>query len=466
MKHWLLTSALLSAAALLFTAGCTMGPDYVREQNIEMATYRATAAADTMIVDLPWWDLFQDPVLRDLITSALAENRDLRVSMARVTEARARLGIAKADLYPRVDYVGGGSLDGSSASDNTSSSAFVSLGVSYQLDLWGRVRRSNEAAVQEMLATEEAYRNVTVGLISQVARTYFLLRDLDNRLEISEQTVTAREQTLGVVQSRQRAGMVTEVDVNQSEIQLFEAEVSVQIFSRARAQAENALNVLLGRPPTAVPRGAPLQDLAPLPAIPAGLPSTLLDRRPDLLAAERQLHAQTARIGVAEALKFPQLNLTADLGAQFSDASTSFSSLGAQIFGPLFNAGANERRVEVEIARTEQLMNAYEQTFLTALREVEDALIATKTYEAELASRIKQLASATSAAELSWVRYEGGLTSYLEVLDLQRSLFNSQLKASETLQLKRTSLVQLYQALGGGWVAAQDSLFENEQMKE
>jgi len=452
MKRWFLI------APLLVCAGCTMGPDYVREQNIEPTAYRATASSDTSIVNLPWWEMFEDPVLQDLITAALAENRDLRVSMARVTEARARLGIAKADLYPRVDYAGGGSLDQSSAGDGTNSSAFAALGVSYQLDLWGRVRRSNEAAVQEMLATEESYRNVTIGLIAQVARTYFLMRDLDSRLEISEQTVKARQETLEVVKSRQRAGMVTEVDVNQSEIQLYDAEVSVQIFLRARAQAENALNVLLGRPPTSIPRGQLLAELQPLPKIPTGLPSSLLDRRPDILAAERKLHAQTARIGVAEALKFPQFNLTADLGAQFSDASSSFSSLGAQIFGPLFNAGANQRRVEVEIARTEQLMNSYEQTFLTALREVEDALIATTTYEIELASRVRQLTAAANAAELSWVRYEGGLTSYLEVLDLQRSLFNSQLKASETLQLKLTSMVQLYQSLGGGWVTEQDTL--------
>ncbi len=452
MKRW------LPLFPLILMAGCTLGPDYVRPTVEEPVEYRTTASADTTIADLPWWEMFQDPVLQDLIESALDGNRDLRASMARISEARARLGIVRADLYPRLNYAAGGDLDRSSATDGTSSSAVVALDVSYQVDLWGRVRRSNEAAVQEMLATEEAYRNVTIGLVAQVASTYFLLRDLDNRLAISEQTVETRKQTLGVVESRQRAGMVTEVDVNQAEIQVYEAEVSVQTFARLRAQTENVLSVLLGRPPMDIKRGLSLADQAQAPEVPLGLPSGLLDRRPDILAAERRLHAQTARIGVAEALKYPQFNLTADLGAQFSDASNSFAGLGAQIFGPLFNSGENQRRVEVEIARTEQLLNAYEQTFLTALREVEDALVAVETYDAELASRIKQLESATSAAELSWVRYEGGLTSYLEVLDLQRSLFSSQLKASETLQLRLTSTVQLYQALGGGWTAAQDSL--------
>ncbi len=451
MKSW------LPLALLVFVGGCTMGPDYVRPPTLEPVAFRS-AAADTAIVNLPWWEMFEDPVLHDLIDTALAGNRDLRTSMARISESRARLGIVRADLYPRLNYSGSGGIDVSSATDGSDASGVVALDVSYQLDLWGRVRRSNEAAVQEMLATEEAYRNVTIGLVSQVARTYFLLQDLDNRLNISEQTVTTRQQTLGVVESRQKAGMVTEVDVNQAEIQVYEAEVSVQTFARLRAQTENALSVLLGQPPLDIERGVSLQDMPPLPEIPAGLPSVLLDRRPDILAAERRLHAQTARIGVAEALKFPQLNLTADLGAQFSDATTSFAGLGAQIFGPLFNAGENQRRVDVEVARTEQLLNTYEQTFLVALREVEDAMIASETYELELALRLKQLDSASNAAELSWVRYEGGLTSYLEVLDLQRSLFSSQLKASETMQLRLISLVQLYQALGGGWVAQQDSV--------
>ncbi|MFT5784344.1 MAG: multidrug efflux system outer membrane protein, partial [Candidatus Krumholzibacteriia bacterium] len=367
MKSW------LPLALLVFVGGCTMGPDYVRPPTFEPAAFRS-AAADTAIVNLPWWEMFEDPVLQDLIDTALAGNRDLRTSMARISEARARLGIVRADLYPRLNYAGSGGVDVSSATDGSNSSGVVALDVSYQLDLWGKVRRSNEAAVQEMLATEEAYRSVTIGLVSQVARTYFLLRDLDNRLNISEQTVTTRQQTLGVVESRQKAGMVTEVDVNQAEIQVYEAEVSVQTFARLRAQTENALSVLLGQPPMDIKRGVRLQEMPDLPEIPVGMPSRLLDRRPDVLAAERRLHAQTARIGVAEALKFPQLNLTADLGAQFSDATTSFAGLGAQIFGPLFNSGENQRRVDVEFARTEQLLNTYEQTFLVALREVEDAM--------------------------------------------------------------------------------------------
>ena len=450
---------LLSFIVVVLFTGCTMGPDYVRPPAVDTGAYTEETDAGESIADLPWWDLFEDPVLEELIETALANNRDLRASLARIAESRARLGIVRADLYPRLNYAGSGDADWSTESDGASSSALVALDASYQVDLWGRVRRSNEAAVQELLATEESYRAVTIGLVSAVAQTYFLLRDLDSRLLISEQTVETRRQSLGVVESRFHAGMVAEVDVNQAQIQVAEAEVSVQTFARLRAQTENTLSVLLGQAPGDIARGGTLGEQLVVPEIPAGLPSELLDRRPDILAAERSLHAQTARIGVAEALKYPQLNLTGDIGAQFSDVTSGFAGLGAQLFGPLFNSGENQRQVDVEVARTEQLLNSYEQSFLTALREVEDALVATATYESEYDARQRQLAAAASAAELSWVRYEGGMTSYLEVLDLQRSLFSSQLKASETQQLRLTSMVQLYQALGGGWVAAQDSVF-------
>ena len=206
-----------------------------------------------------------------------------------------------------------------------------------------------------------------------------------------------------------------------------------------------------------IERGFTLEEQIFPPEIPTGLPSDLLERRPDLLEAERKLHAQTARIGVAEALKYPQLTLSADLGAQFTSLTTGFAGLGAQLFGPLFNAGANQRRVDVEVARTEQLLNRYEQTFYTALREVEDAMVAANTYEEEYRIRSGQVEAAQSSADLSWVRYEGGMTSYLEVLDVQRSLFTAQLKSSETLQQQLSSIVRLYKALGGGWVAEQDS---------
>jgi multidrug efflux system outer membrane protein len=332
---------------------------------------------------------------------------------------------------------------------------FLAADVFYEVDLWGKIRRSNEAAVQELLATEEAYRVVTITLVADVASLYLRLRDLDNRLDISERTVDAREESLEIIRVRQEAGMIPEVDVNQAEIQVYDAEASVEAFKRLRAQTENAISVLLGRTPESIRRGLALSEQAFPPNIPVGLPSELVQRRPDILQAERRLAAQTARIGVAEAMKFPSLSLTGTAGVSgdLTDGglATGFLGLGASLLGPIFNAGKNQRRVEIEVARTEQLINQYEQTILTAFREVEDAIVATYTYQAEYEARRRQVDAAVNAANLSWVRYEGGLTSYLEVLDLQRSEFSAELAASQALQLQLASVVELYKALGGGW---------------
>jgi len=450
---------LLPAVLPLLVIGCTMGPNYTRPPTPEPEAFRETPPPGESAANLPWWELFGDPVLEELIAQALEENRNLRGALARIDEARATLGIVRADLYPRVNYIADGSITGTTGDgDNTTESATVALGASWELDLWGRIRRSNEAALQELLATEEAYRGLTIGLVADVANAYLLLLDLDNRLLISQRTMESRTTSLEIVRARFDAGMVTEVDLNQAQIQVAEAEAATYVFRRLRAQTENALSTLLGRPPMDIERGVALEDQVFPPEVPLGLPSELLERRPDILEAERRLHAQTARIGVAEALKFPQVTLSADMGGQFADVSTGFLGLGAQILGPLFNSGENQRRVDVEAARTEQLLNRYEQTVLTALREVEDSMVAVRTYHAEYAARVRQMEAAKNAAALSWARYDGGMTSYLEVLDLERSQFSSQLKASETLQLELTSIVKLYRALGGGWVVEQDSL--------
>ena len=443
----------------LAAAGCTMGPDYKRPVVPEPEQYReAELPTIESVADTPWWEMFGDTVLIALIDSALVNNRDLRASVARITEARAALGIVRSQLFPRLGYGADGSYSGTLGEDGQADGiggAF--LAASWQIDLWGRIRRSKEAALQELLATEEAYRGVTITLVADVASSYLLLRDLDNRHDISEKTLDLWQQRLEVVQTRYDAGMVNEVDLNQAQIQVYEAEVQVQTFDRLRTQTENAISVLIGELPDDINRGLELQDQVMSPDIPSGLPSDLLQRRPDILQAERQLHAQTARIGATKALRFPQFDLTADLGAQFDGGTTGIFGLGAQLFGPIYNAGEISNQIETEIARTEQLLNRYEQTILNAYREVDDALVSVRTYRAELDARRRKMAAAQNAAELSWARYEGGLTSYLEVLDLQRSWFTARLQASETYQLELTSVVRLYQALGGGWVAEQDS---------
>ncbi|MCK5715555.1 MAG: efflux transporter outer membrane subunit [Nitrosomonadaceae bacterium] len=442
--------------AAVILVGCKLGSSYTRKQNMALDGYYNITSEGESVANMAWWELFGDTVLQELIILGLESNRDLRAAAARITEAEARLGIVRADLYPRINYNADGAITGATG-DNSSSSASTTIGVSYQVDLWGRYRNLSEAAFQEYLATEEGYRNITIAIVSSIANGYLLLRDLDNRLIISEETAETWQDNLNITEARFHAGMVSEVDVKQSIIQVEEAKSSIQTFVRLRRQTQNGLSVLLGQSPKNIQRGLPLQEQLFPPALPTGLPSELLDRRPDLLAVERRLEAQTARIGAAEALKYPQLNLSASLGASFANPAVGFASLGAQIFGPIFNNEENKRKVEVEIARTEQLLNEYEGTFLNALREVEDALIAVDTYGKEFDSRIKQLDAASLALDMAWVRYESGLTSYLEILDLQRSQFSSKLKASEILQLQLTSSINLYKALGGGWQVPTDS---------
>jgi len=442
---------------LLFVAACKVGPDYERPVVPEHDAYRDAVPADTTvdlpadsIADLAWWDLFQDTVLQNLIEVALENNLDLDVALARIAEARANLGFSRADLYPEVNVIANAGMNANTEED-ISGSGIIAADAFWQVDLWGKIRRSNEAALNELLATEEAYRAVTISLVADVASFYLLLRDFDNRQTVAENTVVTRRETLDIIQARFNAGAVSEVDVNQAEIQLAEAEAAVQSFRRGRAQTENAISVLLGVPPMSIPRGLALDQQILPPELPAGLPSELVDRRPDVLQAERQLHAQTARIGVAEAIKYPSLTLSANLGASIASTSLGFLDAAADIFAPIFNAGRNQSRVDAEVARTEQALARYELSILTAFREVEDAMVAVRTYQTEYASRLRQLEAARSAEGLSWIRYDQGMTSYLEYLEVQRQLFSSELRASETLQLRLTSLVQLYKALGGGW---------------
>ena len=268
---------------------------------------------------------------------------------------------------------------------------------------------------------------------------------------ISESTVKSWQENLEINIARNKAGLVSEVAVNQAIIQVEEAKTSIQTFTRLRVQTENSLSILLGQPPMDIPRGLSINEQMSPPDLPTGIPSALLDRRPDLLIAERNLQAQHYRIGATEALQYPALTITPQLGASFLNPAVAFADLGAQVFGPIFNSGENKRLYEIELEITEQLYLSYQFTFLSALREVEDALISFETYEEELASRQRQVEAANTALKLAWVRYDNGVTSYLEILDLQRSAFSSELKASETMQLKLTSMVNLYTALGGGW---------------
>ncbi len=453
------------AVAALIISGCTLGPDYERPELDVPAAYIQPAEEGESFANMMWWDLFEDPQLQTLIETALLENQDLGIAVARIDEFRAILGITRANQFPTVDIAAQSQRQDPSQnafpgiiSDEFADNYRLSGDVFFELDLFGRLRRSTEAARLELLAVEENRRSITISLIASVATTYMLLRDLDAQLEIARRTEETRADALEIISARFEKGTVPRLDVDQAEIELAVATTVVAAAERAVKQTEHSLSVLIGRNVGPITRGMELDKQTVPPDIPAGLPSELLQRRPDVLATEAALAAQTARIGVAEALRWPSISLTGSLGFASTDLSTltdsgsDFWSVGGSILQPLFNSGRNRARVEAEIARTEQALLSYEQTVLRAFAEVEDALVAVRTYKREHEARIRQVVAARNAAVLSRARYDGGVTSYLEVLDIERSLFSAELSESQTLRLYINSIVELYKALGGGWM--------------
>jgi multidrug efflux system outer membrane protein len=447
------------AVLLLLLTSCKLGPDYKRPAIDSPAEFRNAVPANSL-ANTDWWEIFEDPALRELIETALEDNKDLLGAAWRVDAARAQLGFVKSQIYPSFGFQATG--ERISPSDEALGFQFddfnnynAAVGVSWEIDLWGRFRRSNESARSQLFATEWGRRALIVSLVSEVARGYFLLRDLDARLEISQDTLESRHGSTELIRSRFNGGIVSELDVRQAEIQEYTAAVAVPGFERQIVQVENALSVLLGRTPGTIRRGISLVDQLLPEKPPVGLPSELLQQRPDIRRSEELLHAQMAQIGVAQALRWPSLSLTAVGGLQSQElssfASGNFWSIGANLTAPLFQFGRNKRRVEARRAITEQSILSYEATVLDAFREVEDALVGIRTLREEYDARLAQVVSAQQARRLSRARYDGGVTSYLEVLDIERSLFQSELEASRTLQEHLSAIVDLYAALGGGW---------------
>lgn len=447
----LLRYGLFCSLFTLTLFSCKVGEDYEREEQNLPETYRQYANTGTSIATIKWWELFKDPVLVDLINTALKENQNIKIAVTRLEESQIFFEISKAGFYPSVNYYSGASSGINSETSDFSNSIAAGVNVSYTVDLWQRIKSLNESARQEYLATEYAYRAVTISVISAVASAYISLRDLDNRLLISEKTAKNFKDNLDVMQARFDGGFVNEVDLTQSKIQLIEAEATVEVLLRSRVQLENGISVLMGSVPIDIPRGLALQEQITLPEVPTGIPSELISRRPDVLEAERRLEAQHLKIGAAEALQYPSLTVSLDMGASLLNPVTLFADLGAQLFGPIFNGGQIEKGIELEEKRTERLLYNYQLSYLSAIKEVEDAMIAQRTFNVEHALRKNQMELATTASQLAWVRYDGGLTSYLEVLSLQSSQFSAELKASAALQQELQSIIDLYTALGGGW---------------
>lgn len=449
------------AFATLFSS-CMVGPNFQKVEINSLDTFRSQNTPVDTIMDMQWQDLFQDTTLVALIDSALKNNFDAQIAASRIQESRAYLGYAKADMYPSITYGGTGSFGNTMGSFPTGQSGTgsfsASANVNWELVFWGKYRRATEAAKAELAATEFGYNAIQISLIAEVANSYYSLLDFKKRLETAKNTLTTRTESLRIIAERFDKGIVPEIDLNQAQIQEAYAAGAIPIYERLIAFTENALSVLIGENPKEILTEADIEELAIPATIPVGLPSQLLTRRPDILEAEQMVVAQNARIGVAQAMRFPSISLTGLIGlassdlAAFNSSDALIGSAGASLFGPIFQFGKNKRRVEIERERTEQTKLNYEKTVASAFRETEDALINIRTLEQELTFVEVQLVSSKNAAKLSKQRYDGGVTSYLEVLEAERTLFEIELYHSEFLQRRMSAYVILYKTLGGGWI--------------
>jgi multidrug efflux system outer membrane protein len=472
--------ALASAAtALALGSGCALGPNYARPAVPTAPTWREIPVAEAQsLANTAWWELFDDPQLQELVRIALGENRDLKIAVERIEEARARYGFTKADLWPKLDAnvtagrarVNSGSLIPTPEGDQTANEATetpfyaVTADVSWEIDFFGRLRRATEAQQALFLGTREARRSAVLTLVADVARAYFELRDADLRLEIARRTIESRRESVQFAKDRFEGGVTAELDYRQAEAELKRVLTIVYDLERLISAKENELSVLLGRNPGPVLRGRAAAEQTLPAAVPAGLPSELLDRRPDIREAEQTLAAATANIGEAKAMLFPRIALTGSFGTTstefddlFSGPAKSWNIIG-NLLQPIFNANKNRRRVEITESRQRQLLYAYERTILQAFRETEDALMAYRKTGQQRLAQADRVAAERKVLELSELRYKGGVSAYLEVLDAQRSLFSAELDEAETIGSNLVSLVRLYKALGGGWPQAPEPL--------
>jgi len=457
----------LLAAGML--AGCTLGPKYSRPVVPAPAQFRGAdqPASAASLADTKWFDLFHDDVLTQLVNTALEQNHDLRIAAARVLQARQQYRITGAEELPRLDANGAfivnrPSLIGPSpfvppiSLDASYTSANFSL--NWELDLWGLLRRQTEAARAQYLATDEARRGVITTLIADVSTSYFQLRELDLELEIAQRTRDNAQDGLRITNARRDRGAASGLDVHQAEQLLYTATSEIASIEREIGQTENAISVLLGNNPSDVPRGKSLSDLSAPPEVPAGLPSDLLARRPDILQAEELLVSANANIGVAKALYFPKISLTAVLGEQ-SRSLTSLFTCPARAWTfdvptgtvPVFSAGAVRAAVHLTEAQKLEAVEGYSKAIQGAFREVSDALIAYRKNGEQTAQEQLLVNALRESERLSRLRYVGGLDSYLQVLDSQRNLFQGELDLARLRREEILSVVQLYRALGGGW---------------
>jgi outer membrane protein, multidrug efflux system len=444
-----------------------VGPNYKRPAATVPSTYRGAPSEEkgeaqlTAFGDQKWWDVFQDDQLRTLIRTALTQNYDSRIAASRVLEAQAQLGITRADQFPTVG-AGAGISDTRNSQSKflpafETSTGQVNLAAAWELDFWGKYRRATEAARANLIASEWARREVLSTLVANVASAYFQLRALDLQLEISKRTLNSRQESLRLTRILADGGSTTLLDVRQAEQLVFTASAEIPVLEQQIEQQENFLSILLGQNPEDIPRGQTLTEQRQPPEVPAGLPSALLERRPDIQQAEAQLVAANAEIGVARAAYFPQISLNGAGGFQSSALTSLFTgpagawSFGASLTQPIFTGGRLRSQVRLAEARQQTAVLSYQQSIQGAFRDVSDGLVAYRKTREFRTQQELLFRSAEDAARLSHMRYNGGVTGYLEVLTNETNAFSTELGLVQAQLNELLAVVQLYQALGGGW---------------
>ncbi len=464
MNRKIYQSLLISLCLLLLSAGCAVGPKYKRPEVTVPASHRddtalppatATAQAPTF-GDLKWFDLFRDEKLQELIRTALKDNYDIRIAAQRVLAAQAFITVEKSPLFPSVNAVG--TADQQGGGHRAISNVFGGGSVFWELDIWGKIRRSTEAARAEYMTQEAVRQAVIQTLVTGVASSYFQLLELDRELMVAKQSLASRQESLRLVQARVTGGLATQLEADQATSLVASAAATIADVERRREQTENFLSALLGRNPGTVERSKTLTDQTLVPEVPAGLPSALLDRRPDIRQAEQQLVAANARVGVAKSMFFPTISLTASggfqnfqIGGLFKAAGGIYSG-GGSLVQPVFNAGALWSNYKASKAQREAAVLTYQKSVQTAFQDVADSLIGYQKAKEYRVQRELFVVTLRDQLRLANMRYVGGVSSFLEVLDTERQALDAELSYAQAYLGELNSVIYVYKALGGGWM--------------
>jgi multidrug efflux system outer membrane protein len=449
--------------------GCSLAPTYQRPEVPIPAQWQVDIQQANDLANTTWWNQFRDPVLDNLIQTALQENKDVQIAAARVEEYMGRYGVTRSEQFPQVGANADAARTRNSESggvvlgENPVNAFQVDLGVSFELDLWGKLRNATEAARAQLLATEQAKRTVILTLVSQLANSYMQLLDYDQQLAVTRATLQTRSESVRINGLRFKAGLISELDYQQAVAEYQNAAVQVPLLERLIAIQENSISLLLGRNPGKISRGVSLDRLA-MPQVPGGLPSDLLERRPDIWQAEQELIAANALIGVAKAAFFPSISLTGFFGTASTDLSDLFKGpsqtwqFAGQLLQPIFTGGALTGQLQVAEAVQKQALLNYQRTIQTAFAEVDNSLIAVSKLREQLKDQVVQVSALQRNLDLATLRYQNGYSDYLTVVDADRSLYSAQLQYVQSQGDLFRAMVNLYKAMGGGWVT------EAEQM--